>query len=64
VPGFSLFLKFYETLVWLLVQTADFTKNQRFLRAKRMEVASFAARAVHGSAAGLLRAVVSSGPTC
>ncbi len=35
-----IFLKSYETLVWLLEHTAKFPKNQRFLMAKRMEDAA------------------------
>ncbi len=32
-----IFIKAYETMVWVLEHTAKFPKNQRFLMAKRME---------------------------
>ena len=35
-----LFLKSYETLVWLLNHTGKFPKHQRFVMAKRMEEAA------------------------
>ncbi len=35
-----IFIKSYETMVWLMNHTKKFPKNQRFLMAKRMEEAS------------------------
>ena len=35
-----IFIKSYETMVWLMEHTAKFPKNQRFLMAKRMEEAA------------------------
>lgn len=35
-----IFIKAYETMVWIMQHTAKFPKNQRFLMAKRMEEAS------------------------
>ncbi len=32
-----IFIKSYETMVWVLQHTAKFPKNQRFLMAKRLE---------------------------
>ena len=32
-----IFIKTYETMVWVLQHTARFPKNQRFLMARRME---------------------------
>ena len=35
-----IFIKSYETMVWIMQHTAKFPRNQRFLMAKRMEEGS------------------------